>query len=260
MKFYILTILFLVISLHLFSQEYSEVVLKKYMPYDFEIDYLNNIYTIENNKISKYTIENNQLILKASYKSSLPEKIHTFDCSDPNNLMLFLPNFSKIIILDNFLTQKTVYDLLKWNIHYADAVCRTNTGDFWIYFAAKNQIEKYNQQGNRKLQTSPLPFFDAKIKLTYKNNRLIAYNNKGDLLIFNQFGQLIISEKIKNKSIEQVNDNSLVIKDIKDISLYDLKSNQANIIFSEKKTIKTTKLSKKYLYLHCNDSLILLKK
>ena len=120
----------------------------------FTTDQFNNIYVVNNNQLTKFSISENSAL---NYSNNLNGRIHSIDATDPFRIMLFYKDFNKIIILDNKLSEMRsailLNDLEYYNIQ---AVCSSTRGGFWIF----------------DMDLLQLIYFDKTLKLNQKSSSL----------------------------------------------------------------------------------------
>lgn len=169
-------------------------------------------YEISETQIKKYTSERK---LYRTYSNNVLGLIAHVDVGNPYKILVYFRDFTKILILDNFLSPTSeIIDLTSIDLDAATLVCRSYNNSAWYYNALNFELIRKNQD----LQTTNTSGNLA--KLLDKNiqpNFLIEYNNQvylGDtihgILVFDIYGTYLKTIPLYGIDCFQVKDKYLV--------------------------------------------------
>ena len=209
-------ILIIVIILSVFSlNAQQDSIFKQNAHYPIKakeilIDNLQNLYVITaDDQLKKYNSDGDSLAVYN--QSSRYGKLFSIDISNPLKILLFYQDYSTIVVVDRFLSQRFVIDLKKVNIYQPASAGLSFDNNLWVFDAIEQKLKKIDDQGNLLLETVDLRGFISDvvnpIKIIDKNNLVHLYDPKQGIYIFDQFGSY--QKKIPVTELENV----LIIKD-----------------------------------------------
>ena len=70
------------------------------------------------------------------------EKLAQIDVSNPMRVLLYYKDFSTIVILDRFMTNRSTIDLRKQDIFQVEAVCLSYDNKIWVYDEFEHKLKK----------------------------------------------------------------------------------------------------------------------
>lgn len=152
----LLILLFLIMNL-LFSQEEKKnwkLINEITVSADFfRIDHLNNLYTVKNNTLSKFSLKNGKYI-NLTYSNSQLGKIKSIDVSKPFQILVFYYDYQAIQFLDKQLTEssKTIF-LDELDILESNLVCSSTDYSFFV-FDTVNQLICHFDNNLKLIETS----------------------------------------------------------------------------------------------------------
>ncbi|MFA6923518.1 MAG: hypothetical protein WC223_04615 [Bacteroidales bacterium] len=176
----------------------------------FTSDKLGNLYVFGNNDIKKYDRDGKQT---ATYSNINYGKISSLDASNPQKIMIFYKDFSRIIFLDNTLSiNGDGIALAGIGFEMTTLSCNSANNDIWLYDSGNYQIIKLDKNlgvlfnsGNlsQLLKINMNPNF-----LLFQNDFLFLNNPETGILIFNAFGTYLKTIPVKELQIfEVIGDN-----------------------------------------------------
>ena len=120
----------------------------------FTTDQFNNIYFLNSkNEIIKYG-KNLKEFARFSLKKYGPPSL--IDASNPMMILIYYPEFLKILVLDNFLAQKSLIDLQELGALQTSAVCLSNDNNIWYYDNLAFKLKKIDKTQNLMLESNDL--------------------------------------------------------------------------------------------------------
>jgi hypothetical protein len=136
----ILTILIILITYPVYSQV-------KALPFNGNLittDQFGFYYEIGDTEIKKYS---NSGELNCSYSNNLLGVIANVDVSNPQKILVYFKDFTKILILDNTLSPSSeVIDLTTIELDETSLVCRSYNDAVWYYDPVRFELIRKNQE------------------------------------------------------------------------------------------------------------------
>ena len=214
-----ISIIFIICILSLFvSSAQSDAVFtfKKSIQVEasgLSVENLENIYIIsECDQFIKYNREGDSVGVYNQSKRF--GKLHSIEVTNPLKILLFYKDFSTIVILDRFLSERSSIDLRKIDILQATAVSLSYDNNIWIFDAIDNRLKKIDDQGNRLLQTEDLRGIFPKpinpVKIINQNNVVYLFDPTEGVYLFDHFGSFLRKFPINKFSGLYIIDHLLV--------------------------------------------------
>ena len=136
-------ILILLITL-LFLPTYAQVKSVPFNGNTLTTDQLGYYYEISNNKINKYSTDGK---LEYSYSNNMLGIITNVDVSNPQKIVVYFKEFTKILILDNTLSPSSeVIDLTTLELNETTLVGRSYNDGTWYYDPIRFELIRKNQE------------------------------------------------------------------------------------------------------------------
>ena len=193
----ILFCLLLIISNLLFSQEEKEWKFINKIELSavfFRIDPLNNIYTVQDNIVTKYSLKNEKYT-NTTYSNSEFGDIALIDVSNPFKILVFYSEFQCIQFLDYQLSEISEAIFLDdLDILESNQVCSSKETGFWVFDNVNQLICHFDN--NLKLQETSFRLNSMSeqvytpIFMLESNNSLYVNSSEKELLIFDNFANL----------------------------------------------------------------------
>jgi hypothetical protein len=156
-----------------------------------EIDNLGDVYVVSNQDIIKYK-SNGQLY--RSYSNKSLGNISSIDASNPLKTLVFYRDLSRIVFIDNTLSeqQDNVY-LERFGREFASLACTSNDENgFWLFDPVAFSLTRYNQKMGVKAEVLNINQLIGKtinpISMTERGNRLYLVDPRNGILLFDIFG------------------------------------------------------------------------
>ena len=179
-------------------------------------DQLGYYYEITNTEINKYTVNGK---LDCSYSNNLLGVIASVDVSNPQKILVYFRDFTKILILDNELAPTSdIIDLTDLELDETSLVCRSYNDGVWYYDPVRfelirkdQELETTNSSGN--LANSLNINIQANF-LVEHNNRLYLNDPKNGVLVFDNFGGYLKTLPLYGLESFQVKDKFMIYTNI----------------------------------------------
>lgn len=204
-----LSIVILVLLSSVFYAQTSSVEFKAKA---FTTDQTGSYYEIYFNQIKKVG-KNGQR--QFTYSNNILGEITSVDVFNPMKIVVFFKDFSKVVVLDNTLTEQGgVLDLNEVSLEETSLVCTSYNNGAWYYNPVKFQLNRL-EHSSRSINTS------ANIaNILNKNiqpNFLVEYNNRvylndpiNGILVFDIYGTYLKTIPIFKLKSFQVKENYLL--------------------------------------------------
>jgi len=191
------------------------------------IDHLDNIYTVSGNQLSKYSPEG---VLEGTYSNKNFSGDILIDVSDPLQIVLYVPAFQQLVILNNKLSEITSYRFssdLNQNITCAAIVPGSG---YWIFDTNSQQLLKLNRYMRHEYHSENI----SQIKgirlqcglLKAAESFVYLYDAAVGILQFDQFGAYIKTIKTDFFKPFEIKGNQLIWREGSVLKTLDMVSNK----------------------------------
>lgn len=175
-------------------------------------DNLGNCYVIKEDVLEKYDKDGNFL---RNFSNKSLGKISSADVSNPMKILVFYKDFSKIIFLDNTLSQNgNIISLEELGFPQSHLVCSSHNNGVWIYTPQNFELIRLDEDLKKQEQTGNInQIIPAGEKLNpnfliENNNKVYLNNSESGIFIFDVYGTFYKNVPIKNlESFQTVSDN-----------------------------------------------------
>ena len=127
-------------------------------------------------------------------------KMSSFDITNPLKILVFYPDFSVILVLDNKLSIIGEISLEEYGYVDVQHVCLSNDNHIWIYSPLHHRLIKINQSGETLISTNDLQielgYTPMPINISERNNRIFLLDKNGTIHTFNQYGRYAKSRSL----------------------------------------------------------------
>jgi len=190
----------------------------------FTTDQTGSYYEIYSNQIIKVG-KNGQR--QFTYSNNILGEITSVDVFNPMKIIVFFKDFSKVVVLDNTLTEQGgVLDLNEVSLEETSLVCTSYNNGVWYYNPIKFQltrIEYTSKSTNSSANISNI--LNKNIQpnfLTEYNNRVYLNDPINGILVFDIYGTYLKTIPVYNLSIFQVKENYLLyVNNAAQVETYD---------------------------------------
>jgi len=139
-------------------------------------DYLGNLYTISEFRITKYDVNGKLLYLFEDYKNG---KIWNIDVIDPMKILVYYGDFMKVKVLDVTLSEIASYSLIDLGYYSISALAHSRDDDFWVFDYANFSLKKVNENGEAIYKSEK---FNLLFNESVQAKQIIDYENNVYLL------------------------------------------------------------------------------
>lgn len=169
-------------------------------------------YEISDTEIKKYTKLGE---LYRTYSNNVLGVIANVDVSNPYKILVYFRDFTKILILDNFLAPSSdVIDLTTIDLDATTLVCRSYNDGSWYYNALNFELVRKNQELKTTNTSSNIANLLGK---NIQPNYLLEYNNRiylsdsiNGVLVFDVYGTYLKTIPVYGIDNFQVKDKYLL--------------------------------------------------
>ena len=189
-------------------------------------DELGNVYLVrEDNSLIRY---NNNGDSTGNFRTIQNGDIQSIDATNPLRILLYFPDFSKVVFLDKMLSVKNELDLKTLQIFNAPAVGMSFDGKIWVYDYANAKLKKIDDQLNitnigndmrQESQTVPNP-----TAILERDSRVYMADAQNGIYTFDRFASYINTLEIKDVKDLQVFGKQLVYQEGDSLIAYDLQT------------------------------------
>ncbi len=194
----------------------------------FTTDQLRNVYTVtKTNEVIKYTPSGQ---VQFRYNNNTLGALNFIDATDPFNLLLFYPDFRRVILLDRTLSETGAFDLFNLDVIDVPAVGISSDNNLWIYDDIKFNLKKIDRNGKVVQESNNLSLVLGKTLvpnfILERSNALYVNDPEVGILIFDLFGNYTKTIDIKGLSQFQIVDQQLIYWQDGKLNVFNLKSLQ----------------------------------
>ncbi|MGB3776707.1 MAG: hypothetical protein WA951_15730 [Leeuwenhoekiella sp.] len=208
------------------------------------VDEYNNVYSITNRVFYKTQADK-------TYQFSALElgKIASVDLLNPLRITVFYDQSNTAVILDNTLNEITRVNFNQLENFRNVSFARTASDRrLWIFNVDLLQLELFDYQSNRVLASSP-PFSRSAENMTSNFNTCYVYTGK-DLKIFNNYGSLLSTLQLKNLSLLDQNEGTIVAVIDGNLNVLDKNDQKFKGLPLNEKQVKQLYYANEFLYIY----------
>lgn len=187
-------------------------------------DELGNVYIVfEDNSLAKYSHTGDSL---GNYRSIQNGNLQLVDASNPLKILLFYPEYGKIVFLDRMLSLKNEMDLKKLNLFQVTAIGMARDGNIWAYDAQAAKLQKIDDQLHIMLQSDDLRSAVGNvlfpIQILDRDRKIYVVDSTKGIFVFDQYAGILTNIDLFHVKQLQVFDHTLVYSTAKEWISYDL--------------------------------------
>ncbi|MBN2891651.1 MAG: hypothetical protein JXL97_07280 [Bacteroidales bacterium] len=173
-----------------------------------QTDILENIYTIENNILTKKNLKTNEIY---SYKNDALGDITSIDVSNPFQILIFYKQFNTCEIISEKFAKKQTINFDNFDIK-SDAICNSSSNGIWIY----DDIQQYLINFDLNLQEINFKkhfVAYASVILIFEQENYIVLTTTNKIYILNNLCKIKNSYDVNYKK-HTINKNNIMIEDL----------------------------------------------
>ena len=219
----------------------------------FTTDQTGSYYEIYANQIIKIG-KNGQR--QFTYSNNILGEISSVDVSNPMKIVVFFRDFSKIVVLDNTLTEQGgVLDLNEVSLEETSLVCTSYNNGIWYYNPLKFQLTRLEHSTKNVNSSANISNI---LNKNIQPNFLVEFNNKlylndpiNGVLVFDIYGTYLKTIPIFGLTTFQVKEKYLLyVNQDGQIETYDFFTLEKSIYKPlQHSNIKTVRLENKTVYI-----------
>lgn len=194
-------------------------------------DNLGNPLVIDKDVLNKY-LDNGTFY--RTYSNKRLGKISSLDAMNPLKIAVFYKDFSRVLFLDNTLTENgNAIELEKFELEQASQICASYGNGIWVYDGVAYTLTRFNQEMLRNVQILNLNQIlgytpDPKYLMEHVNHLYMSVPERG-ILQFDIFGTYIRTIPVIGLSKFQVVGNTLFYSQTPGIlNAFEMKTLQEN--------------------------------
>jgi len=256
--FAIIGIVFLMVSSFVGFQKHTLLWTKKIEANAIVADKLGNVIAINNDQLTKIKPDGS---LYRVYSNKQLGTITSIDVSNPLKILIFYQPFSRILFLDNTLTENgSAIFLDQLELEQASAVCSSFDNGFWVFNQIDFSLYRYNQNLQLTTTTKNInQFLGQKPMVNFMieyENRLYLNDSKIGIFVFDIFGTYLKTIPIKNINRFQMRNERIIYSPDSIIyCAFDTRSLQIDTLAIPEKDIISASWIENNLFLLKKDSL-----
>lgn len=203
---------------------------------DAAIDNLDNLYIISSSgQIRKFDSNGDSTGTYNQVRNF--GKLFSLDVSNPLRPLLFYKDFSTVVLLDRFLSNRSTLDLRRHNILQPGAVGLSYDNNIWVFDEYDNKLKKVDEQGNKLLETPDFrTIFSEPMrpqKIINNNGFVILADTASGIFMFDNYGSFKKKIPLKKWQSITVKENYLIQTHQNEIVVY----NTATFIDTKKQIL-----------------------
>lgn len=189
----------------------------------FATDKLGQIYIVEDDQLVKYSSSGDSLFQFNNHRNG---ELALVDPTDPFNVVLYYPEFLKVVTLDRTLSPTSEFDLYDLNIVDVPAIGMSNDNNMWIYDNSSFTLKKINRNGKLVVESENLSFqLDSWLQPTFileRGNFVFVNDPEQGIFIFDLFGKYIKTLEIMGLTDFQVENDNVIYQQESALHAFDL--------------------------------------
>lgn len=155
----------------------------------FTTDKLGKVYVIVGNQLLQFNAQGKPV---ANFSDISLGELRNVDCTNPLKLLLFYPDFSRIIILNNRLSPTSTINLQSLYINQPVTVCVSENAGYWLYDRETDRLKKLDLNLQVIVESANLTQilgYQIQPESMQETGGFLYLNDKSKgLIVFDQFG------------------------------------------------------------------------
>ena len=220
-------------------------------------DKLGNAYVIIENQLLQFDSKGIPL---ANFSENNLGMLDYVDAGNPMKILLFYPDFARLIILDSKLSQQSSINLRELKINQPLVACNSKESGYWVYDREDDQLKKIDpnlkivQQSGNLTQIIGYKIFP--VRMVEENGFIYINNPATGILVFDRFGAYFKTIAYRNLTNFQVIDKDVLFINNNKLFRFDFKSlSETEVLLPQYDTIRAFRLEHHELYLLTSDTL-----
>ncbi len=190
----------------------------------FSTDKLGQIYIVnEDDQLIKYSNNGDSLFQFNNHQNG---ELAMVDPTDPFNVLLYYPEFMKVVTLDRTLSPTSEYNLYDLDIVDVPAIGMSNDNNIWIYDNTSFTLKKISRNGKLIVESENLSFqLQTWLQPTFileRGNFVFVNDPHQGIFIFDLFGKYIKTLDFKGLESFQVENNNIIYQNGTALHAFDM--------------------------------------
>lgn len=213
-------------------------------------DHVGNLYVVrQHNVLVKYNSNGDSI---AVFNEVRKGKITQIDATNPLRILLFIQDFSQIIVLDNMLSRKNWLRLNTIGLLNVTSIASSADGNIWCYDASQGNLFKIDDRLTIKLQQPLRTILDRTPTLSYmveEERVLYAVDSSYGIEKFDLYGYHLSSYPIKTKEIQWFNHQLVYLRSPELICYQTMSMKEKYVRLSDPSTLLQARLERNGLFI-----------
>lgn len=220
-------------------------------------DKLGNAYVIIENQLLQFDLKGKP---KANYSENNLGALRFVDAGNPMKILLFYPDFARLILLDSKLSPQSTINLRELKINQPLTACNSKENGYWVYDREDDQLKKLDQNlqiiqksGNLTQEIG----YQIQPGIMVEDNGFVYINNPSSgILVFDRFGAYYKTIPFKNLVNFQVIEKDILFINNNKLFRFDSSSlSETEVLLPQHDLIRTARIEQHQLYLLTSDTL-----
>lgn len=153
-------------------------------------DNLDNLYVItKDNSLVKFDSSGKKLF---AYNSKKYGQLKYADVTNPFKILVYYPDFTTAIVLDNTLSELSVVNLKQAGIVQPACICTSSDNNIWVYDAQEFKLKKLNQNQDVLVESADLLTTTQQAveptMMIERDNFIFLNDPKKGIFVFDNYG------------------------------------------------------------------------
>lgn len=193
------------------------------------VDQLRSAYVInDQGQVEKYDTSGTLVSRFAENRYGIPKSI---DATSPFNTLIFYPDFSTVVAVDNKLNARNLYRFPSMGVNQVSAACLSHDNRVWFWDQEKSQVKKIDAQYEIVHESMEMDLvLGAAVEPNFmiERDRFLFVNDPEiGIILFDLYGHYYTSFSITGLDNFQVINENLVFLSEGNLVVYDYKINDA---------------------------------
>ncbi len=220
-------------------------------------DNLGNTYVIVGNQLLQFQASGKP---KANFSENTMGELRSVDASNPLKLLLFYPDFGRLIVLNSQLAVQSTIHLRELGIPQPSIACNSEYGGYWVFDRQDFQLKKVDLNLQVAYQSGDVMSLTG---LKVNPNYLVEYDGfvymndpVNGILVFDRYGTYFKTIAMKPAACFQIIKNELLYLSGDTLKAFHLKTLQEReILLPPHNSAICARIENQELYLLTSDSL-----
>lgn len=223
----------------------------------FTTDRLGKAYVVVGNQLLQFSPAGKPM---ANFSDITLGELRSVDVTNPMKILLFYPDFQRIVLLNNRLAPTSTINLPSLDINQPVAVSLSENGGYWVYDRFDDRLKKLDQNLQTISQSpnlSPQLGFSLQPRsMVEQGGYLYIQDAVNGLIIFDQFGTYYQTLHFDSISSFQVIDKELLFTRQNKLLRYQIGSpEEMEILLPRHDSLLGARIEQQQLYLLTSGSL-----